>query len=165
MSRLLICYGMPNAVANTSHWDCSYFSQNYNWNQWRKCQDCKYTTATFHFAFHERSERVETVKNNKMFYWRWTKLEIWRNKGRYCWLLQHTIKLLWSLLDHTLIFSYGTPVKKITPETTTPKPVPGVTSSTKPPQVKSKDSFQVRSQTTRSGRFTQVPSKFKTLKV
>ena len=53
-----------------------------------------------------------------------------------------------------------TPVKKTTPKPTTPKPVPRVTPST-PPQVKNKDNFQLRSQTTRSGRITQVPSKFK----
>ena len=53
-----------------------------------------------------------------------------------------------------------TPVKKTSPKPTTPKPVPRVTPST-PPQVKNKDNFQLRSQTTRSGRITQVPSKFK----
>ena len=53
-----------------------------------------------------------------------------------------------------------TPVKKTTPKPTTPKPVPRVTPPT-PPQVKKKDNFQLRSQTTKSGRITQVPSKFK----
>ena len=53
-----------------------------------------------------------------------------------------------------------TPVKKTTPKPTTPKPVPRVTPPT-PLQVKNKDNIQLRSQTARSGRVTQVPSKFK----
>ena len=60
----------------------------------------------------------------------------------------------------TPITQQVTPVKETTPKPTTPKPVLRVTPPT-PPQVKNKDNFLLRSQTTRSGRVTQVPSKFK----
>ena len=49
-----------------------------------------------------------------------------------------------------------TPVKKITSTPSTLKPVERVTPPT-PRQVKTKESFQLNSQTTRSGRVTKVP--------
>ena len=55
----------------------------------------------------------------------------------------------------------ATPVKKMTTKLTTPKPTPRVSSPQKLPPVRNKDSFQLKSQTTRTGRVTQVPSKFK----
>ena len=55
----------------------------------------------------------------------------------------------------------ATPVKKMTTKPTTLKPTPRVSSPQKLPPVRNKDSFQLKSQTTRTGRVTQVPSKFK----
>ena len=55
----------------------------------------------------------------------------------------------------------ATPVKKMTTKPTTLKPTPRVSSPQKLPPVRNKDSFQLKSQTTRTGRVTQVPSKVK----